>query len=329
MKIGKTTQLAFTIGICALTLFAGSAGSAAPVAAPAVTEASIAKDLALLENRFFSHQYANDPTDKRLERLELLVFGATQDGDLPVRWSRLNKAIASRASAPIAKSAPAATPAEKAPDSSTQYPVLNTLEWRALKQTFPKETLDTRLGRLEKKLFGQDAPGMAYVDRVDRLKKTLGVGVTAALPIGPTGPAPKARARANGIEDFTYNFGDAPHAYGDEGMLSPMPGLNFGLGGSMMNGAFGQLFADMNRQMAEMERLGPGAWVLDPKTGMWVEQYSGKQVKPNESAAPKSQLKPAPQILPKPTFPRRQGSPFNFGGAGDSALPPYADPNSI
>jgi hypothetical protein len=329
MKIGKTTQLAFTIGICAVTMFAGVAGSAAPVAPSAITEASIAKDLAMLENRFFSRQYANDPSEKRVERLELLVFGATQDGDLSQRWSRLNKAIASRAAKPVIKSAPGAGPVQKEADSSTQYPVLNTLEWRALKQTFPKETLDGRLARLEKKLFGQDAPGMPYVDRVERLSKTLGIGVTAAVPTGPTGPAPKARPRNNGLEEYMYK-GGGDHIYGDEGTIGPLPGIGFGFGGSPMNGAFAQLFADMNKQMAEMDRLGPGAWTLDPTTGMWVEQFSGKQVKPSE-AAPRSQL-PSPRILPKPTFPRRQMSPFNFGGPSNGTpggLPPYTDPNSI
>lgn len=322
MKIGKTTQIAFTIAISALTLFVGSTASAAPAAAPAVTEASIAKDLALLENRFFSHQYANDPTDKRLERLELLVYGATQGGSLPERWARLNKSIATRSQTPIAKSAPSS--GEKAPESSTQYPVLNTLEWRALKQTYPKESLDQRLGRMEKKLFGQDAPGMAYVDRVDRLKKTLGIGITAAAPSGPTGPAPKARPRSmGGIQDFSdFNFG------GDDGLMSPMAPFAFGFGNSAMNGAFAQMFADMNKQMAEMEKLGPGSWVFDPKTGMWVEQFTGKQVKPDGTPGPKSF---APKAAPKRVLPAPRQFNFNFGTGRDTtnALPPYTDPNSI
>src|SRR5690606_33228046 len=78
-------------------------------------------------------------------------------------------------------------------ESSSQYPVLNTLEWRALKKTYPSESIDARLARMEKKLFGMDSPAMAYVDRVDRLKRTLGIGMTAAVPRGPKGPAPKAR----------------------------------------------------------------------------------------------------------------------------------------
>ena len=349
MKIGKTIQLAFTIGCFVALSVGGSAWSATPAAAPAVGEASIVKDLALLENRFFSRQYANDPTDKRIERLELLVFGGAQDGDLVGRWSRLNKAIVSRpaqAAESAAKPAPTATKEKAgAPEQSAKYPALNTLEWRALKKTYADESLDARLGRLEKKLFGQEAPGMAYVDRVDRLKKTLGVGITAAAPTGPVGPPPRARGRSGSVDSFMAPFGvgSGIQIYGDEGTDETdhafgggmkMNPFTFGFGSPAINGAFNQLFADMQRQMSDMERLGPGSWTLDPKTGEWVEQNSGKRVKPNGMHVPGATMIPrSGAISPKkPTspLPRRQ-LPFEFGGnsKGDSALPPYADPNSI
>lgn len=368
MKIGKTIQLAFTIG-CLITLTAGTcAWSATPAAAPAVTEASIAKDLALLENRFFSRQYASDPTDKRVERLELLVFGGVQDGDLSARWARLNKAIAARPAQAAKDAAPAgqkagadgdkAGAAAGAGSGSSQYPVLNTLEWRALKKTFANESLDDRLGRLEKKLFGQDAPGMAYVDRVDRLKKTLGIGVAAAAPSGPLGPAPRARSRNlpdTSLDSFVSPFGGfgrrgGEQIYGDEGTYgSPddrafggglqMNPFTFGFGTPAINGAFNQLFADMQRQMSEINRLGPGTWTLDPKTGEWVEQESGRHVKPDAPTTPHVRPKFGGSVTPPklrstpilPT-PKRQVFPYDFGGGsknGDSALPPYADPNSI
>lgn len=226
----KTIRLALTISMLIGTLAASLPAFSAPQSpAAVVSEQTIIKELPVLEDRFFSRQYANDPTDKRLERLELLVFGATQGGTLDERYGRLKKSIAARTEA-------AAKISGDKPETASQYPVLNTLEWKALKKTFPSENLDQRLARVEKKLFGQESPGMPYVDRVDRLKRTLGIGVTAAMPTGPIGPAPKARPRGQSLDSFLY---------GDEAMLD----------GTNLNGAFAQMFAEMNRQMAEMDQL--------------------------------------------------------------------------
>src|SRR5439155_11618608 len=114
--------------------------------------ASIEGQLALIENRYFFHQYSNDPVEKRLERLELLVFGATQGGSNDERLARLKNTIAERdkESAQKLKSGTGSpnsgeTKASPGPNGSAQYPILNTLEWRALKKTFPQESLDQRL----------------------------------------------------------------------------------------------------------------------------------------------------------------------------------------
>lgn len=325
----QTIRNSLTIGLCVLAVTSIPALSLPAATTGIVSEQILTKDLGLLENRFFSRQYANDPVEKRLERLELLVFGSTQDGTLEQRWGRLNKSIANRAAAEAKEKSASANNVggTKTPDTSSQYPALNTLEWRALKKTFPSESLDQRLARIEKKLFGQDSPGMAYADRVDRLKRTLGVGVTAAVPTGPIGPAPKARPR-NSIDSFNYNFGapslfgQGEQTYGDEGLLKPFGGS---LGGNL-HSTFAQMFADLNREMADLDdlNLGAGSWVLDPKTGTWVEQFSGRRVKPG---APQ-----APQTRPQPKLPTPQTLPFQFrqnNGNNMNTLPPYADPNSI
>ncbi len=58
-----------------------------------------------------------------------------------------------------------------------------------MKKTFPAEALDQRLDRLESQIFGLPAQAMSYVDRIERLKKTAGIGVDVAgsayTAIGP------------------------------------------------------------------------------------------------------------------------------------------------
>ena len=358
MSVGIVASLVLcSVGALPFALAAGG---------PQTSEALLNKEIPLLEHRFFSRQYANDPMEKRLERLELLVFGSTQDGSVEDRFGRLKKTIGDRAEAAAAKSASGGTPKQgavaKKPDTSAQYPVLNTLEWRALKKTYTAETLDQRLARLEKKLFGQDSPGMAYADRVDRLQKTLAVGVTPERPTTALGPAPRARSRST-LQDF-YGFG-SPGIGGGFGA----PSLGMGTDDDLLEGmglpsTFTQMFRDMNRQMSELSRLGPGQWTFDNDSGMWVEQNTGRRMKPGASgmpAIPGMHGMPGQQGSPGlpgtngsqglPGLPGRHGSPglqitpgtpfkspmvtprktfpFQTPSADDSKLPPYADPNSI
>src|SRR5262249_18973351 len=146
----------------------------------------------------FFKQYSSDPIEKRLQRLELLVFGSTQGGTSEQRAARLRRTIADRdrQAGETAKERPPAGESKK-PTGSAQYPILSTFEWRVLKKTYPTGTLDERLERLETKLFGQPSPAMAYADRVERLKRMLGMDMAQGVPepSGPLGPKPKARPR--------------------------------------------------------------------------------------------------------------------------------------
>ena len=346
---------AFSLSIvaCLLSWSTMAAPYALAAGGPQASEAAVNKDIPLLEHRFFSRQYANDPMEKRLERLELLVFGSTQDGSLEERFGRLKKTIGDRADAAAkaanSGAAPKAGATTKKNETSAQYPVLNTLEWRALKKTYASETLDQRLGRLETKLFGQESPGMAYADRVDRLQKTLAVGISPEKPTTALGPAPKAHSRST-LQDF-YNFGGGPPTIGD-GFSGP----NFGMGndGDLLEGmglpsTFTQMFKQMNQQMAELGRLGPGQWVFDNASGMWVDQNTGRRMKPGSSGlpgmpgmpglpgaqgAPGKRGLPGLQINPSvpfkaPMITPRKSLPFQMPADQDSKLPPYADPNSI
>ncbi len=312
-----------------------SAGSVPPAALAAGT-ASVVDELNVIENRYFFRLYTRDPIEKRLERIELLVFGSTQAGSNDERVARLKRTMAERDANSSAhygnksgedkapghakeKTGSAKSPAADSSgpgSSSAQYPILNTLEWRALKKTFVSESLDQRLGRLESKIFGSTSPAMAYADRVERLKRTLGVGVAQNIPpgpAGPLGPMPKARPR-------TGDFFD--------GM--PQPDLFEQFGGFSMS-PFGSMqgmpdiFKDLQRQMEQMQRLPSGVWEWDSESGTWTERKNGRRIKPGERRTP-------PDANPSNPFSLTPDFPFDLKrhkAQPSQVIPPYDDPNSI
>ena len=261
------------------------------------------------ENRFFFHQYPSDPGDKRLQRLELLIFGTTQEGSIEERLARQSKAIVERDSQSSAKTIPAKpeTPAppaaEKEPavnKSSDQYPILNTLEWRVLRKTYPGESLDERLARIETKIFGQPSPAISYFDRVDRLKKTLGIGSVTEIPKGRMGPTSKARPGSQWGEG---NFNLPP----TQTVPNIVPGFpEFGSNNDIF-GPLSDIMRQMQKQMSDLSKLPPGTYELDPQTGEFIEKDTGKRTQPS-----------TPFVTPKFTEPR-QTTP---------TPPPYNDPNS-
>lgn len=156
---------------------ADKTGSSAPDKASTLSEQALDKEILVLENRFFFHHYGHDPIEKRLERLELLTLGAAQFGTASERLSHLKAAIVQRdKQAAQIMADHRAGQAKVGVKNETNYPVLSTLEWRILKKTYAGEGIDQRLDRLESQLFGVPAQAMSYVDRIERLKKTAGVG---------------------------------------------------------------------------------------------------------------------------------------------------------
>lgn len=337
----NTTWNAGNVSVALLgLLLSGSAAYAVPPTKAPSAPAPGLTDLGILENRFFSHPYSHDPVDKRLERLECMVFGGIQAGTPEERLSHLIKVVAQRSQTPLKEEkAPvannqnsdspdkAAPPAASAGKGSNQYPVLNTLEWRALKKTYPAETLDQRLDRLESKTFGQPAQGMAYADRVERLRKVLGIGIDTGvgsnpLTAGGIGPAPRARANSDEAPSFgpTGNF---PFPMGNDF------GFSFGMpGNDLFDATFDKqlhsMMEQMNRHMAEARRLGPGSWRFDPKTNSWVDLDSGKRTKP-PMAGDIPKTAPGPRFNAQPPIVAPQRKPQTML----DEVPPYADPNSI
>lgn len=199
----------------------------------AISDQAIDKELTVLENRFFFHHYGHDPVAKRLERVELLILGASQSGAPAARLDSLKKAVVvkdkaaaqvmreqSKAQASGQSTAPGKGQSGGASTSGKpSYPQVATLEWKILKKTYPQEALDQRLNRLEEQLFGVPATAMSYLDRIERLKKTTGVDV--ALAPSDTGvKVPGKKQPQFGPMPRAYSGGSGLNPFGDS-VLSP------------------------------------------------------------------------------------------------------------
>ncbi|MBP7862493.1 hypothetical protein KA183_12495 [bacterium] len=143
-----------------------------------------------LENHFFEHNYPSDDNEKRVERLEKLVFGESKTGDIQARLQSLKASMpkdtdaaqlsgtgqsSQVAQAPVqnqnnAPAAPQAQDTQSTPDDpSTDYPRVDAAEHLLLGKTFQQEPINRRLDQLEVKAFGKSSGNPDLSDRVDKL----------------------------------------------------------------------------------------------------------------------------------------------------------------
>lgn len=145
-----------------------------------------------LENQFFEHTYPSDNDEKRVERLEKLIFGESKSGDLQKRIQTLSASLPKNTDASqltdqgsgvnqspqIASSNQKNTsqtqsqPQDQGQDNddpSTDYPRVDAAEHLLLGKTFQNEPLSRRLDQLEVKAFGKPTGNPDLSDRVDRL----------------------------------------------------------------------------------------------------------------------------------------------------------------
>lgn len=308
----------FAAGLSASSFLAFPEASMAQSNAPQ----GISMDVTALENRYFFHQYQHDPIEKRLERLELLVFGSAQGGASQDRLARLKATIVQRdkqaahdlAAKNRVESKSKAQDKTLGPAGSSQYPVLNTLEWRVLKKTHPTLSLDERLSQLETHLFGQPSPAMSYADRVERLQKTIGLGISRMEPMQqqalPQGPLPKAQG-GRGLNP-SMPFYDAPST-----SYIPMPPLT-----SLedFRGLDDASAAKMHKRMNDMLKHFSNMMGV-PFNDSMLPVYPGV---PNLNIPP-GFLAPTTPVVPQP----EKGVVPDTSTPADQSIPPYADPNSI
>jgi hypothetical protein len=154
-------------------------------------------DLAATESNTLGRTYPNNPLSKRLQRLELLVFGTTQPGENNQRWQKLRDFLQNRNTANSGTRS-----LNSARHTATS---LNELEKYLFKKHNPSIATAARLDKLETKLFGKASPNLGTERRIARLQRTLGFADTS----GQMAELPNRGFRpGRGFED--YYFGQSP-----------------------------------------------------------------------------------------------------------------------
>lgn len=200
--MGRDTHLRFwilTLG-AVLVLTAGVSAHAAE----GILSPPDAQRLGWMEEALLPARHEGEAPQARLGRLESLVFGAARDGEpMEARLLALHEALLQRKAAmtPVASSASdnetdtgantdsepqgfetmnrgnasaqATLPPLASPNAAaSDLPMVDLLENKALGRAYGHEPLQTRLARLETRVFGQARSGEAS-DRVDALRNKI------------------------------------------------------------------------------------------------------------------------------------------------------------
>ena len=100
----------------------------------------IYKSLSDMEWQIYRKDYANDDLKARIDRLENSIFGQKSNYTLYYRLNALKKAMKTNKDRYL---------------SINKQVILDLLENRYFSQTYKTEPLETRLGRLEMRIFGE------------------------------------------------------------------------------------------------------------------------------------------------------------------------------
>lgn len=281
--------------------FAAGSSFAAPPAGNGLQTQSSAPDIGALERRYFGRTYDKDATDKRIQRLELLLFGATQEGGLVERLDRVQQSAQDRAKTSRVGSL-----------QSSDAASISALERKILKKSFDGEPPAQRLGRLESKVFGQASPSMSIADRVFRLKKILNVETPSVsrLPSFPDGLGGNGAPGGMGNPGGSGGYGEMMVPFGTFS-FAPFAGNRPDEMAQQMN----EMIKQLNKSLRGIHKLPDGAPDVSPFSGPGSVPFSG----PNLS--PFSGPNGTPFVQPFRTLPQQQHR--------DTELPPYLDPNSI
>jgi hypothetical protein len=287
-------QILFLVPLIAMSVVNAPICFAAPAVigtkTPAAARVPVALDpdskaLSAMEQTYFQRTYPADPPDNRLRRLELFLTNESQDGTVSDRIAMLKNEIATR----HRTSSKAAAGAGSAPSSNAD---LNKLEQLILKRKFPNLDQNARLAALEKKVFGAAFPALPVGERVNRLKKTLGVGESDVAEMPP------------GVRTYRFN-----QEFGSQSPFGTPFATPFGLSTDPdINRQMSDMFSQLNQQLRQLHKMPPGG-------------FNYPNGHPRQFSDPYGQTGPDSELVPPVPQPHKNTDP--------PRLPPYMDPNSI
>jgi hypothetical protein len=134
-----------------------------------------------LERRVLTQTFPQDDLTVRVPRLEAQVFGQPQQGDWSNRVDALHDKVIGRGKAtPNPNDDPdvmASDPGEFNVSPEQVQPAVARMEQQLFKQTYAHEPMETRLARIETKLFNKPAPPeLTAEERVERIIAVAGGG---------------------------------------------------------------------------------------------------------------------------------------------------------
>lgn len=200
---------------------------------------NISNQLTQLENKILKSTYTFDPLEKRLDRLELEVFGDTNsDYGHEDRLSRLIASTGFNYNNPSMNENLSSQSNEKLPntnyekeDSSVSYPMVDTLEKEVFNRSFTNDDIYYRLSRLEKEVYKKTSENLPLSDRIDTLKGSI------------LNQNPVYSYNDNNDENYYSNDRDDMHIPGYYGKQAPLPykGHQTGNGSSSIDPYLAQL----------------------------------------------------------------------------------------
>ncbi len=192
-----------------------------------------------MEQRVFQQAFEKEAVENRLARLEARVMGRPQGGTLQERTDQLRMMVLGDVGNGYedpsqGTSSQSGTPSGLGGSQTVSNDVLQALpqvEQRLLRQTFPNDSVDARLGRLEQKVFKATAPEMSPDDRFYRIVSVASTQTSrrdqsAYSNIGPGGGY-------YGSGPMGGSFGLGTQRYYGGGYMSPR-GAMTGSVGSML-----------------------------------------------------------------------------------------------
>lgn len=156
-------------------------------------QSQISKTLSKIENSLFGIEYTTQSDEKRLSRIEEMIYGEKKTGDIKSRLAKLDKdASCNEMGCEIPpkrdtfadeeemqsypnkeKIAQKYQEPEEQEDANIEYPAVDTLEMSAFGKEYKNLDIKTRLTNLEKKEFLKTYSNDDLSKRVERLKSKL------------------------------------------------------------------------------------------------------------------------------------------------------------